>query len=235
MMTPPTPPSTCNPRPPQSPHERTNRHHPATTPLDRYHRRTHSEKTHHLRALQKTQSETKTKRETVKVSLFHLFFPRRTTFWVKTKTHLNSPARSRLASLSDSPSSLRFCRIYLKTEFITELTGFVTFCRIRLLQATPPYYSVLHSDTGHRNLRCIHRMGKTAYKRLLGSQNFRQRLLLATLSSTPILIEDIRADETWPGLRDHEISLLRLFETVCDDCHVEINETGISFQFHFFL
>ena len=72
-------------------------------------------------------------------------------------------------------------------------------------------------------------MGKTAYKRLLGSQSFRQRLLLATLSSTPILIEDIRADETWPGLRNHEISLLCLFETVCDDCHVEINETGIFF------
>jgi len=78
-------------------------------------------------------------------------------------------------------------------------------------------------------------MGKTEYKRLQGSQSFRQRLLLATLSSTPILIEDIRADETWPGLRNHEISLLRLFETVCDDCHVEINETGISFQFHFFV
>nr|XP_007160174.1 hypothetical protein PHAVU_002G299100g [Phaseolus vulgaris]ESW32168.1 hypothetical protein PHAVU_002G299100g [Phaseolus vulgaris] len=74
-------------------------------------------------------------------------------------------------------------------------------------------------------------MGKTAYKRLLGSQNFRQRLLLATLSSTPILIEDIRADETWPGLRDHEISLLRLFETVCDDCHVEINETGTKLKY----
>jgi len=78
-------------------------------------------------------------------------------------------------------------------------------------------------------------MGKTAYKRLQGSQSFRQRLLLATLSSTPILIEDIRADETWPGLRDHEISLLRLFETVCDDCHVEINETGIFFFIYLFI
>lgn len=74
-------------------------------------------------------------------------------------------------------------------------------------------------------------MGKTAYKRLKGSQSFRQRLLLATLSSTPILIEDIRADETWPGLRSHEISLLRLFETVSDDCHVEINETGTKLKY----
>nr|KYP51219.1 putative RNA 3'-terminal phosphate cyclase-like protein [Cajanus cajan] len=74
-------------------------------------------------------------------------------------------------------------------------------------------------------------MGKTGYKRLKGSQSFRQRLLLSTLSSTPILIEDIRAHETWPGLRNHEISLLRLFETVCDDCHVEINETGTKLKY----
>ncbi|KAK7362953.1 hypothetical protein VNO77_05078 [Canavalia gladiata] len=74
-------------------------------------------------------------------------------------------------------------------------------------------------------------MGKTAYKRLKGSQSFRQRLLLSTLSSTPILIEDIRTNETWPGLRNHEISLLRLFETVCDDCHVEINETGTKLKY----
>ncbi|KAL5180980.1 putative RNA 3'-terminal phosphate cyclase-like protein [Glycine soja] len=67
--------------------------------------------------------------------------------------------------------------------------------------------------------------------RLKGSRSFRQRLLLSTLSSTPILIEDIRADETWPGLRNHEISLLRLFETVCDDCHVEINETGTKLKY----
>ncbi|XP_057446869.1 probable RNA 3'-terminal phosphate cyclase-like protein isoform X2 [Lotus japonicus] len=74
-------------------------------------------------------------------------------------------------------------------------------------------------------------MGKTSYKRLKGSQSFRQRLLLATLSSTPILIEDIRADETWPGLRSHEILLLRLFDTICDDCLVEINETGTKLKY----
>lgn len=69
-------------------------------------------------------------------------------------------------------------------------------------------------------------MGKTTYKRLKGSQSMRQRLLLATLSSSPILMEDIRADEMLPGLRPHEISLLRLFEKVTDDCVIEINETG---------
>ncbi|CAI8619471.1 unnamed protein product [Vicia faba] len=76
-------------------------------------------------------------------------------------------------------------------------------------------------------------MGKTEknYKRLKGSQSFRQRLLLSTLSSTPIIIEDIRTHETWPGLRNHEISLLRLFETVCDDCRVVINQTGTKLTY----
>ncbi|KAM2042733.1 hypothetical protein ACFX16_036394 [Malus domestica] len=49
-------------------------------------------------------------------------------------------------------------------------------------------------------------MGKASYKKLTGSQNLRQRLVLAALASTPVLIEDIRAEETWPGLRPHEVS-----------------------------
>ncbi|KAF5744920.1 RNA 3'-terminal phosphate cyclase-like protein isoform X1 [Tripterygium wilfordii] len=72
---------------------------------------------------------------------------------------------------------------------------------------------------------------KTSYKRLKGSESFRQRLVLATLSATPIVIEDIRADETWPGLRPHEVSLLRLLERVSDDCVVEINETGTKLRY----
>lgn len=71
-------------------------------------------------------------------------------------------------------------------------------------------------------------MEKKSYKKLKGSQSFRLRLLLSTLTSTPVLIEDIRADDTWPGLRSHEISFLRLLETITDGCVVEINETGIS-------
>jgi len=72
-------------------------------------------------------------------------------------------------------------------------------------------------------------MGKTVYKKLKGSQSFRQRLLLSTLSSTPITIEDIRPNQTYPGLAKHEISLLRLFDTVSDGCTVEIYETGNLF------
>ncbi|KAL8465698.1 hypothetical protein ACS0TY_034972 [Phlomoides rotata] len=74
-------------------------------------------------------------------------------------------------------------------------------------------------------------MGKTSYMRLKGSNNLRLRLLLSTLSSTPILVEDIRVDSTWPGLRPHEVSFLRLFEKVCDDYTVEINETGTKLKY----
>ncbi|GAU19413.1 hypothetical protein TSUD_76570 [Trifolium subterraneum] len=70
-----------------------------------------------------------------------------------------------------------------------------------------------------------------SYKKLKGSASFRQRLLLSTLSSTPIIIEDIRTGKTDPGLRKYEISLLRLFETVCDGCSIAINETGTKLKY----
>lgn len=74
-------------------------------------------------------------------------------------------------------------------------------------------------------------MEKKTYKKLKGSQSFRLRLLLSTLTSSPVLIEDIRADDTWPGLRSHEISFLRLLETITDGCDVEINETGTKLKY----
>ncbi|OVA00309.1 RNA 3'-terminal phosphate cyclase [Macleaya cordata] len=74
-------------------------------------------------------------------------------------------------------------------------------------------------------------MVKTSYMRLKGSQHLRQRLLLSTLAATPILIDEIRPDDTWPGLRPHEISLLRLLEKISDDCVVEINETGTKLKY----
>ncbi|XP_008805071.2 probable RNA 3'-terminal phosphate cyclase-like protein [Phoenix dactylifera] len=74
-------------------------------------------------------------------------------------------------------------------------------------------------------------MGKTVYMRLKGSHHLRQRLVLATLSATPIVVEEIRADDSSPGLRSHEVSLLRLVEKVSDDCTVEINETGTKLRY----
>lgn len=62
--------------------------------------------------------------------------------------------------------------------------------------------------------------------RFRGCQQFRQRLLLSTLTGRAIRIDDIRANDQSPGLRDYEASLLRLFEKLTNGCLVEINETG---------
>ncbi|KAI3971270.1 hypothetical protein MKW92_007145 [Papaver armeniacum] len=69
------------------------------------------------------------------------------------------------------------------------------------------------------------------YMKLKGSRHFRERLVLSTLSGTPISIEEIRADETWPGLRSHEIKLLRLIELISDGGAVAINETGTKLKY----
>ncbi|BFG34522.1 hypothetical protein CerSpe_207960 [Prunus speciosa] len=74
-------------------------------------------------------------------------------------------------------------------------------------------------------------MEKTRYKRLSGSQNLRQQLVLSTLTFTPIQIHDIRTNETWPGLRKYEVSLLKLLALVCHGCSFEINDTGTGFKF----
>ncbi|KAI3841303.1 hypothetical protein MKW98_007784 [Papaver atlanticum] len=67
--------------------------------------------------------------------------------------------------------------------------------------------------------------------KLKGSRHFRERLVLSTLSGTPISIEEIRADETWPGLRSHEIKLLRLIEEISDGGAVVLNETGTKLKY----
>ncbi|KAI3929157.1 hypothetical protein MKX01_006393 [Papaver californicum] len=69
------------------------------------------------------------------------------------------------------------------------------------------------------------------YMKMKGSRHFRQRLVLSTLSGTPILIEEIRADETWPGLCPHEIRLLRLIEEISDGGVVELSVTGTKLKF----
>ncbi|EMS54614.1 putative RNA 3'-terminal phosphate cyclase-like protein [Triticum urartu] len=67
-------------------------------------------------------------------------------------------------------------------------------------------------------------MGRDKSRRLSGSRDFRQRLVLATLTSTPITIKDIRAGEG--GLRPHEMSLLHLIHKVSDQHVIDVNDTG---------
>lgn len=61
-----------------------------------------------------------------------------------------------------------------------------------------------------------------------GTRNFRHRLVLATLAGTHIRITKIRSADVNPGLRDHEVSFLRLLEAITNGSHIEISYTGTT-------
>ncbi|SGZ55278.1 CIC11C00000003944 [Sungouiella intermedia] len=61
-----------------------------------------------------------------------------------------------------------------------------------------------------------------------GARNFRYRLVLATLAGTQIKILKIRSNDMNPGLKDHEVSFLRLLESVTNGSHIEISYTGTT-------
>ena len=67
--------------------------------------------------------------------------------------------------------------------------------------------------------------------RFTGAAQFRQRILLATLSGRAIRIDDIRSDEEEVGLRDFEANFLRLVEKVVNGCQIVINETGTAIRY----
>ncbi|EGV64900.1 rRNA-processing endoribonuclease [Yamadazyma tenuis] len=64
-----------------------------------------------------------------------------------------------------------------------------------------------------------------------GIRNFRFRLVLATLAGTPIKIAKIRSTELNPGLKDHEVSFLRLLEATTNGSQIEISYTGTTVIF----
>ncbi|KAL0946638.1 hypothetical protein HGRIS_012834 [Hohenbuehelia grisea] len=61
-----------------------------------------------------------------------------------------------------------------------------------------------------------------------GHQHLRHRLVLSILSGKPVKIDKIRSDDKNPGLRDYEISLLRLLEKVTNGTVIEISVTGTA-------
>lgn len=65
-----------------------------------------------------------------------------------------------------------------------------------------------------------------------GSAYLRQRLVLSTLSGIPTSITEIRVGDTDPGLRDYEVTFLRLLEKITDGGKVVIDETGTRLSFH---
>lgn len=64
-----------------------------------------------------------------------------------------------------------------------------------------------------------------------GERHFRLRLVLATLAGTHIKISKIRPNDMNPGLRDHEVSFLRLLESITNGSHIEISYTGTAVSY----
>lgn len=64
-----------------------------------------------------------------------------------------------------------------------------------------------------------------------GARHFRLRLVLSVLAGQQIKITKIRSDDMNPGLRDHEVSFLRLLEAVTNGSHIEISYTGTAVLF----
>ncbi|KAK9885908.1 hypothetical protein WA026_013782 [Henosepilachna vigintioctopunctata] len=64
-----------------------------------------------------------------------------------------------------------------------------------------------------------------------GSNFFRQRLVLSVLSNKPVRISKIRILEDEPGLKEYEVSLVRLLDKITNGTIIEFNETGTSMYF----
>ena len=61
--------------------------------------------------------------------------------------------------------------------------------------------------------------------------NLRQRLVLATLTGTPLHVTQIRSNSLKPGLTSAEFSLLRLLDAVTNGSFFEISVTGTTFLY----
>mmetsp|Transcript_1566 Transcript_1566/g.1784 ORF Transcript_1566/g.1784 Transcript_1566/m.1784 type:complete len:385 (+) Transcript_1566:78-1232(+) len=64
-----------------------------------------------------------------------------------------------------------------------------------------------------------------------GSFQFRARLVGALLSSKSVSIRQIRESDSAPGLREYEVSFLKLLDELTDGTQVSINPTGTSVTF----
>ncbi|XP_044752691.1 probable RNA 3'-terminal phosphate cyclase-like protein [Coccinella septempunctata] len=64
-----------------------------------------------------------------------------------------------------------------------------------------------------------------------GCNFFRQRLVLSVLSSKSVKITDIRTLDDAPGLKEFEVSLVRLLDKVTNGTVIEINDEGTSIYF----
>ncbi|KAL5219283.1 hypothetical protein ABZP36_019967 [Zizania latifolia] len=74
-------------------------------------------------------------------------------------------------------------------------------------------------------------MGQDRGRKFSGSRHFRQRMVLATLTSTAITIQDIRSGAAAPDLRPHEVSLLHLLHKISDHHSLDLNDTGTKLRY----
>ncbi len=70
------------------------------------------------------------------------------------------------------------------------------------------------------------------YKKFKGSALFRHRIVLATLTHTPIEIHSIRESSAGDeGLKDFEMSFLTLMDSITNGSLFEINESGTRVRY----
>ncbi|KAL6075863.1 18S rRNA biogenesis protein RCL1 [Balamuthia mandrillaris] len=73
--------------------------------------------------------------------------------------------------------------------------------------------------------------GEEAVLTYQGARSFRQRIVCAALSGKTVKIKEIRAADENPGLRDYEVSFLKLIENITNGSLIKINVTGTSVTF----
>lgn len=64
-----------------------------------------------------------------------------------------------------------------------------------------------------------------------GSNYFRQRLILSTLSARSVRITKIRHNDVEPGLKEYEANFLRLLDEITNGAIISISRSGTSFQY----
>src|SRR5579871_4494174 len=69
--------------------------------------------------------------------------------------------------------------------------------------------------------------------RFTGSRHLTYRLVLSTLTGRPIRISKIRSSSSFiePGLAPHEVSFLRLLESITNGSHIEFSYTGTALAY----
>ncbi|KAG7212868.1 hypothetical protein KM043_002221 [Ampulex compressa] len=65
-----------------------------------------------------------------------------------------------------------------------------------------------------------------------GCNYLRYRLLLSTLSGKPVRITDIRVKGDDPGLKEYEVSFIRLLDKITNGSRIELNETGTNLYYN---